>query len=124
MATVKVENLASEIMKELSAYSDEITDSIKEDVKKTAKECVDEIRGKSPADSGIYKKGWKSKVTYESRNDIRMEIYNSKKPTLTHLLENGHAKINGGRVEGVPHARPAEENAVKKLEGRIKVSIK
>lgn len=40
---------------------------------------------------------------------IRVAIHNKKKPGLVHLLEHGHAKINGGRTKALPHVAPEEE---------------
>lgn len=124
MASVNIDGLADAILKELEAYSEEVTEAIKKDVKKVAKDCAKEIKGSSPKDSGEYSKGWKTKVAYESHNDIRVVVYNAKKPGLAHLLEYGHAKVNGGRVDGKAHIRPAELNAEKQLLGRVRVSIR
>ena len=38
-----------------------------------------------------------------------MTIYNRKKPHLTHLLEYGHLKKGGTRVNGIPHIEPVQE---------------
>ena len=121
---VKAEGLAQAIIEVLETYNQEVTDQIKEDVRQTAKECAKEIKEKAPVDDGDYKKGWKTKVMYESRDDIRIDVYNSKEPSFTHLLEFGHAKASGGRVEGKEHIYPAAEQAEEKLVGKAKVAVK
>lgn len=124
MAKVDVDGLADAIIQELLAYSEEVTEQLKEEVKTVAKECAKDIKNNAPEDTGDYKKGWKAKLAYENSNDIRMVVYNSKKPQIAHLLEYGHAKVGGGRVEGKAHIRPAEERAEKKLMGKVKVIVR
>lgn len=121
MAKVKVDGLAKAIAAELAAYDQEVTDGLKKEVKQVAKEMVTQLKQTSPRDSGEYASGWKAKVEHESAQDIRERVYNAKKPSLTHILENGHAKVNGGRVEGTPHIGPAEQQAADKLENKAKV---
>lgn len=121
MAKVKVDGLAKAIAAELAAYDQEVTDGLKKEVKQVAKEMVTQLKQTSPRDSGEYASGWKAKVEHESAQDIRERVYNVKKPSLTHILENGHAKVNGGRVEGTPHIGPAEQQAADKLENKAKV---
>lgn len=121
---VKLEDLADAIMQELEEYSQEVSDQLKEDVKSTAEECVKQIKLKAPKKSGKYRRGWKVKVSYESAEDIRVTIYNAAKPQLTHLLEFGHAKRKGGRVDGTPHIRPAEQQAEERLLKKVKVVVK
>ena len=124
MSTVSVDGLADAIMEELNNYSEEVAEQIKKDVKKVANKCKKEIQANAPKDRGEYASGWRVKVAFESPNDIRMVIHNAKMPGLPHLLENGHAKVNGGRVAGIPHIKPAELNAEKELLGRVKVAVR
>ena len=63
------------------------------------------------ADRVLYAKGWRISETVSPNGDVSETVYNSAAPNLTHLLENGHAKVNGGRVEGKAHIAPAERQA-------------
>lgn len=124
MAGIKIADLADAVSRELAAYDQDVTDGVKKEVAQVAKDVVAELKQTSPRNSGDYAKGWKSRVEYESPEDIRVRVYNSKKPQLTHLLENGHAKQNGGRVNGTPHIGPAEQKAEKSLESKVKVVVR
>lgn len=121
---IPLQELEIAIERELSAYSQEVTENIKKEIKEVAKETVATLKSTSPRDTGEYARGWGYKVEFESEEDIRVRIKNNKKPQLTHLLEYGHAKTNGGRVEGKPHIRPAEQQAEKKLENAVKVVVR
>ena len=121
---IRLQELEIEIVKELKAYSDEVAKGLKKSVKDVAKETVRTLKTTSPRDTGEYARGWTSKVEFESPEDIRVRISNRTKPQLTHLLENGHATVNGDRVDGRPHIRPAEQAAADKLVGAVKVVIK
>lgn len=121
MGIVKVEDLAAAIADELENYRQEVTDGLKREIKSVAKECKSEIQQSAPILTGRYRKGWQDKVAYEDDEDVRVTVRNRTDYQLTHLLEYGHAKVNGGRVEGHPHIGPAEQNAEKKLLKRVKV---
>lgn len=121
---IPLNELEVEIVKELKAYSNEVAEGIKKAVNDVAKETVRTLKTTSPRDTGKYARSWTFKVEFESPEDIRVRISNRTKWQLTHLLENGHAKVNGGRVDGKPHIRPAEQAAADKLVGAVKVVIK
>ena len=122
--SVRPDELAVEIMAELETYNQEVTDRLKEEVNKVADECVQEIKMKSPVKTGKYRRGWKKKVVFENAENIRIRVHNSTKPQITHLLEFGFAKRNGGRAQGTPHIYPAQQSAAKKLVDRAKVIVK
>ena len=121
---IPLQELEIEIVRELSEFGSEVAEAIKREAKSAANKSVEKLKKTSPKDTGEYAKGWKFKIEYESTNDIRIRIYNSKKPELTHLLENGHAKKGGGRVAAIPHIRPAEQEAEKALQNGVKVVVR
>lgn len=118
---VSVDGLADAIAAELSTYEQEVTDGLKTEVRSAANEAKRDIRDASPVLTGDYQKGWSTKVKYEAADDIRIWVYNRKEYPLTHLLEDGHAKVNGGRVAAQPHIMPAEKKAEEKLLKKVKV---
>lgn len=131
--TCNTDTLVDAISKELSQYSQDVTDNLKKEIKKVTKECCQEIIQNSPIRSGTYKDGWTTKLNYEGREDIRMTVHNKTNYQLTHLLEFGHAIVKEkgkgkgkveGRVDGHPHIGPAEKNASEKLQKRVKVVVK
>lgn len=121
---IPIDGLADAIAKELAAYNQEVTDGMKDAVKEAAKECTKQIKQNSPVLTGSYRKGWTDKVMYDGREDIRVTVYNRTDYQLTHLLEHGHAKVNGGRVAGKAHIGPAAQDAEDKLLREIQVVVR
>lgn len=52
-----------------------------------------------------------------------LTVYSKDYYRLTHILEFGHAKRNGGRVPAQSHIASAEEKSVEKLEEEIRKNI-
>jgi BMFP domain-containing protein YqiC len=123
MVNVKIDDLANVIAQELENYSKEVSKDVKKAVKEVSAEMTENIRNDSPKHTGDYAKGWTTKKEFENDDEIRIRTYNKTDPQLTHLLEYGHAKVNGGRVEGHPHIQPNEEKAKKELEERIAKAV-
>lgn len=118
---VKVEDLSEAVLEELHAYSDELMTGLKKDVRAVARTCRAEIQEDSPVSSGDYRDGWKVQKTFESDDDIRLTVHNDAHYQRTHLLENGHANVDGGFTPGTPHIKPAADHAAATLEGKAKV---
>lgn len=104
----------------LNEYSGYVTAETKKAVKKAGKEAVQKLKQNSPRDSGDYAKSWKAS-TSETSHTIHVTVYaGNHQHSLTHLLENGHAKRGGGRVAAIKHIEPVNEEVVKKVEEEIK----
>lgn len=112
-------DLAAEIAYELENFSKEVEDIVSEEIETVGKEMAKELKEVSPKRTGGYAKGWR--IKRESKHKIIVQ--NSKKPYLTHLLEHGHAKRNGGRVRAIPHIKPTETKYQEKLAENIKRRI-
>ena len=104
------DELSRAIEKELEEYLHQTTET---------DEAIATLKSTSPKRSGRYVRGWTSKETSSTSTGKTKTIHN-RTPGLTHLLENGYAKQNGGRVSGRPHIGPVEQKAVQALEKRIR----
>lgn len=112
---ISLDELSATVELELDNYAEEIRTGLGKEVKAVASKCVKRLRETSPRKTGKYAKGWTMKMGKNPRSPSAT-IYNKSKPWLGHLLEDGHQKKTGGRVEGVPHIRPAAEEADRELE--------
>ncbi|WP_133016242.1 HK97 gp10 family phage protein [Clostridium cuniculi] len=122
MSKVNINGISKEFAKILSDYKEEVEEGISIAGDKVAKKTVSNLRKNSPKrkkNGGAYAKGWRVSTIKGKRI-----IHNKTKYQLTHLLENGHAKVNGGKVDGIPHIKPAEEEAIKEYVSEVKKVIK
>lgn len=124
MAGISLDDLGAAISDALEEYAQEVTDEVFDDVLETAEKCKDTLQRTSPKDSGDYARGWTVKKAYADQFDIRVQVHNKDHYQLTHLLNDGHAKKNGGRVEGDHHISKARDQAEKDLHTSVKVGLK
>ena len=71
------------------------------------------IAENAPKRTGEYAKSWTVTKTKETANGMSVVVRSRNKYQIAHLLENGHAKRNGGRVSAVPHIAPAAQRVRK-----------
>jgi len=112
---VDLNNLPSALVAELMAWEKHTTDIIDNVCEEVAEELAKDLSKNSPKDTGKYAKDWKVKRI----KFCAFKVYNYKHYRLTHLLELGHAKLNGGRTEARVHIKPNEIEAIKRLRKRI-----
>lgn len=104
----KVDDLENELTGILDEFAGISVDAMEAAQKAAAKAGVKKLKQTSPKRSGEYAKGWKTK-TEKTRTGTTTTIYNGDRPGLAHLLEFGHAKVNGGRTRAIPHIKPVED---------------
>lgn len=122
--TVRIDDLANMVMEGLQEYADLATDSMKAAVKKAGNTVKTDITANAPERTGRYAKSWRAKTTKESATALEVTVYSPTRYMLAHLLEHGHAKRGGGRVEAIPHIAPAEQRGAEELEREIERSLR
>lgn len=122
---VSLNNLGQAIAAELEAYAQDVQENISVGVSEITKEITEELKNDPivPTLSGKYKKSFYFKKLAEGHNYVRFVVAN-KRYRLTHLLERGHAKTNGGRTRAFPHWKPAEDKLNKKMQELIERAAK
>ena len=120
--TIQPDQLAATINSILNEYADDCGDVLLDAVKKTTKQATKELKSSGIGGfrdrTGKYRKGWKSKVE-ESRLSVEGVVYQGAQPGLTHLLEYGHAKQNGGRTRAFPHIAEVNDSAQENFEKEL-----
>lgn len=117
-----MQNLADLIEGGLKNYRNEVQEKLNKAADETAKDTVKELKATSPKRYGNYGKSWTTKKEKQGGSETQI-VHNKKHYQLTHLLENGHATKNGGRTRAFVHIKPAEQNAIKGFEEKVRDSL-
>lgn len=117
---VKPEDLGKEIASILDDFKNVTEEAAEAGVMDTAQKAVADLRAAHPSGSGQwgswseYNSGWTMKKEKKVKT-TKAIVHNKTKYQLTHLLEKGHAKTNGGRTRAFPHIAPVAEKAEDEL---------
>lgn len=120
-----IDRLGAAIHDILAEYGDDVQANLADAVKQVSKKGAQAVKAAARSTfggTGEYAAGWTSR-TETGRFSAQGVIYNKDVPGLPHLLENGHAKRGGGRVQGRPHIKPVEETIVKEFEAEVKKGL-
>lgn len=118
---MKTDDMAKAVQSILAEYEGVTVDAMKRSVDKAAKEAVKKLKANSPKRSGRYAAGWAQKKDVQrNRFSYGKIVYNEKYYRITHLLEKGHRKVNGGFVSARPHIAKVEAEAIETLVEGIK----
>lgn len=127
---VQIDDLANEISETLKDYIGVTEEACERGVIETADEAVKDLRSAHPSGSGEwgswdnYNRSWGYKKDKgKIKKGLLAIVHNKKYYRLTHLLEKGHAKTNGGRTRAFPHIAPVEKKCENLLLENIKKGI-
>lgn len=124
---IGIDGLSDAINQELTIYSKHITDGIKSEAKKSMKELVEKTKATAPV--GKRHRHYRDSITSrkESENDRSVKYLWYVKGSdyrISHLINNGHALKNGGRINGTKFITKAHDQVIKNYEENVKKVIK
>lgn len=124
---ISIDELSEAINRELTLYSKDVTDKLKKQAAKSIRELVKETKATAPV--GHRKKHYKSSIRFKKlKEDMRGVTYvwyvNGSDYRLSHLLEDGHATRDGGRVEGTHFIKNATDKVIRDYEKAVEEAIK
>ena len=125
MANINIDRLAGEIAEALAAYTDDVVEKIDKSSLRIGKEAVKRLKRTSPKRYGDYAKSWAMATErYYGEPSTRIIYVKAPHYRLTHLLEKGHVKVGGGRVEAKPHIRQAEQEVIQQFIREVEEAIR
>ena len=122
MGNISIDQLGEAIKKELTLYSSDIVEGVKRETKKNMAKLVKKTKDTAPVGhrDNHYRDSISSRKSNETEQAVEYQWY-VKAPDyrLSHLLENGHAKRDGGRTKGTGFISKAEENILEEYEKAV-----
>lgn len=116
---VHVDQMAEALARTMAEYAELSNEVMKGCVVEVSQSVKEDIQGNAPMRTGKYKKSWAAKKVQENANSLTMAVHSRDRFQIAHLLEHGHAKRGGGRVQAVPHIAPAEQRGAEELSAKM-----
>ena len=117
--TCGVAGLSAAVARIKREYGEEVKQELQDDLTYAGEYCAGEVARMSPRRGGKYRTGWDFHFKAKGGN-LTVEVGNTTKPSLTHLLEKGHMKRgHGGWVGARKHMEPAFDKTVEMLDRRL-----
>ena len=116
------------LTKQMDAILDASLKNVKVSTEQAARivaaQSVAALRAVSPKKTGQYAAGWTmERIRGGIMGEEGYRVKNEDHYELTHLLEKGHAKVNGGRVRARVHIRPVETKGISTFMKMLKNKI-
>lgn len=124
---IGIDQLDEAISKELTLYSQNIIDGMKQEAKKSMKALVERTKATAPV--GHRKKHYRDAITSKKEDENSRSVsylwyVDGSDYRLSHLLEDGHATKNGGRVDGTHFIKNATDPILEEYYKAIEEVIK
>ncbi len=124
--TISIEQLGEAINEELTLYHKDIISEVKKQAKDSMGKLVKKTKATAPVGKRQkhYRDSIKGKKTNETDRNVEYTWYvDGSDYRLSHLLENGHAKRNGGRVNGTHFIEKASDPILEEYEAKVEEII-
>lgn len=110
--SIGIDRLGEAISKELTLYGNSVIDGIKKEAKSSMSRLVKETKATAPV--GHRKKHYRDSITSKKQAENNRSVsylwyVKGSDYRLSHLLENGHALRDGGRVSGTHFIQKATD---------------
>lgn len=124
-STINPSDLGGAIAEQLTLYHAEVIDKVNAAGEKAVKSLVQKTKKTAPKQSGDFRKAITSVTKENPATGDKEFTWGARAPhyRLTHLLVNGHAKQNGGRVAGDPFLENALAEVLPEYEKDVEEAI-
>ncbi len=124
--TIKAADLGKAIEQELTTYHKDVIKRVNLASLNAVKALVSRTKATAQKKSGAFRRAITYKEAEQTASGDKTYVWGAKAPEhrKTHLLVNGHAKVNGGRVPGDPFLANALAEVLPGYVEEVKEAVK